>query len=310
MIVARVGEKLVLSVLVATFALGGALAQVTTTHAQAGSNPYPVGSSTFWAWQNRPDLPADLGEARNWDEAAGARGWPVDASPRLYDIAVFEPGVQDAGANRGHVAVVRQVLDNSTFSATEMNDADCAGGSANCGRIITKQYSIAPGVRFIHYLKDSRTTWGFANGASGWTALNLGKGQAQSSGWLYPLTGKAPQLISPALDIPLDGYNTVAIEMAVSPQVTDTHIQLYFATASKPDFAASRSAWLRANPDGAVHTYRIYLGSHPDWQGKLTGLRFNPSGASSTGSINMQRIRLLNESSNLYGSMASLTLAH
>src|SRR5689334_14000375 len=34
--------------------------------AEHSPNPYPFGKSTYWAWQNRTDLPANLGEAKNW----------------------------------------------------------------------------------------------------------------------------------------------------------------------------------------------------------------------------------------------------
>ncbi|HET9495518.1 MAG TPA: hypothetical protein VFR15_14900, partial [Chloroflexia bacterium] len=50
--------------------------------AAAQTNPYPTGKSTHWAWQNRPDLPANLGEAKDWDDNARAQGWPVSEYPR------------------------------------------------------------------------------------------------------------------------------------------------------------------------------------------------------------------------------------
>src|ERR1051325_5124631 len=79
--------------------------------AERSPNPYPFGKSTYWAWQNRPDLPANLGEAKDWNDKAGAQGWPVGLYPRTGDIAVFEPGVLGADSVTGHVAFVRQVFD-------------------------------------------------------------------------------------------------------------------------------------------------------------------------------------------------------
>src|SRR3954447_510418 len=96
--------------------------------AAPGTNPYPYGSSTYWAWQNRPDLPGNLGEAKSWDNNGAAQGWPVGSYPRTGDVAVFEPNVLGADSRVGRVAVVRQVFDNGTYSATQMDDADCRGG--------------------------------------------------------------------------------------------------------------------------------------------------------------------------------------
>src|SRR5262249_29458735 len=71
--------------------------------ADVRQNPYPFGQPTFWAWQNRPDLPSNLGAPKDWDENAAAQGWPVSAYPRTGDIAVFGPGVLGADRVAGHL---------------------------------------------------------------------------------------------------------------------------------------------------------------------------------------------------------------
>lgn len=302
---ARITLALAAGMLSAIAAMG---APVAKAQVQA-NNPYPTGSAAFWAWQNRPDLPAGLGEPRDWGRNAELRGWPVGPYPRPYDVAVFAPGVQDVDALKGSLAVVRQIFDNGSFSVTQMDDADCAGNGASCGRVVTRQYMTGPGVSFIHYLKDTRTTWGFAGGVAGWSAVNLGAGHSQGSGWYYPLMGNGPQLVSPELNVPLAGYNAIAIEMAADRAAVDTRIRLFFATADRPEFAMEQSAWLSAAKDGAVHTYRIYLGSHPDWRGTLTRLRLDPAGSGTTGGVFVQRVRLLNDTSSIFASMASLAMA-
>jgi surface antigen len=274
--------------------------------AQRAPNPYPFGKSTYWAWQNRPDLPANLGEAKNWNENAAAQGWPVGPYPRTGDIAVFEPGVLGADRLTGHVAIVRQVFDNGAYTTTQMDEADCQGNSPACGRVNTRQYPIAAGVSFIHYLKDTRTTWGFASGASGWTPINLGQDAPDSSDWYYPLIGGSPQLTSPDLDIPLQAYNSIEIQMATSPSVTDPRIQIYFATATQPQFSSVRSAWLGGNKDGSIHTYNIYFRIHPEWKGQLTRLRLDPAGAGTSGGVRIQRIRLLNDESPVFAAIYTL----
>ena len=256
-------------------------------------DPYPLGQPTYWAWQNRPDLPSNLGAAKYWDDRASAQGWPVGPYPRTGDIAVFEPGVLGADPVAGHLAVVRQVFDNGTYSTTQMDASDCKGGSANCGHVNTRQYPIAPGTHFIHYLKDMRTTWGFASGAAGWTPTNLGVGASEGQGWRYPLAGGEPQLVSPNLDIPLDGYDAIQIEMLASHTVSRPAIRLFFATAAQPQFSTRRSSMISAKADGLRHTYTFYLGSYRDWGGRLARLSFHPAGASATGSVRVDRIKLI-----------------
>ncbi|MEO6458767.1 MAG: CHAP domain-containing protein, partial [Chloroflexia bacterium] len=102
----------------AAFGFSSGTAGAGTTPA---SNPYPPGKATYWAWQNRTDLPANLGEAKDWDDNAQAQGWPVSRYPRRGDVAVFEPGVQGASLN-GHVAVVEQVFENGTYIASQMDE--------------------------------------------------------------------------------------------------------------------------------------------------------------------------------------------
>src|SRR5688500_13322123 len=60
------------------------------------ANPYPYPKPTYWAWQNRTDLPGNLGVAKAWNDNAAAQGWPVGTYPRKGSIAVFEPGVYGA----------------------------------------------------------------------------------------------------------------------------------------------------------------------------------------------------------------------
>jgi surface antigen len=288
------------------FALGAYCFGSPTASAERGPNPYPFGKSTYWAWQNRPDLPANLGEAKDWNDKASAQGWPVSQYPRNGDVAVFEPGVLGADRMAGHLAVVGQVFDNGTYTTTQMDEADCQGNSPNCGRVVTRQYTMTGGTSFIHYLKDTRTTWGFASGAAGWTPINLGAGAPDGPGWYYPLTGGSPQLVSPDLDIPLAAYNAIEIQMATSQAVTKPTMQIYFATASQPQFATTRRALLGTTPDGALHTYIVFCGANAEWKGQLTRLRLDPTGAGSAGGVRIERIRLLSEASPAFIAIAAL----
>jgi surface antigen len=264
--------------------------------AAAQTNPYPAGKSTHWAWQNRPDLPADLGDAKDWDNNARAQGWPVSEYPRKGAVAVIEPGVLGADPLVGQVAVVEQVLQDGNYVASQTEDRDCAAGAATsaCGQVKKRVYPVAPGTSFIHYKKDTRTTWGFASGQSGWTTKDLLAGNYGGPGWYYPLGGADPQLVSPELDVPLDfTYNAIEVDMVTGSPVADPSVQVYFATEEHPTFEESRSVTVLGSADGELHRYRFYFGRNAAWKGKLVGLRLDPAGGSTVGGVRIDRVRLV-----------------
>ena len=262
--------------------------------APGGANPYPYPRSTYWAWQNRPDLPATLGEPAAWNDNAQSQGWPVGPYPRQGDIAVFEANVYGAPPT-GHVAVVEQVLDDGSFVTSQMDDTDCLYDSSTCGRVRTRSYPIMKGMSFIHTMKDTRTTWGFASGASGWTARGLSDGYMGGPGWYYPLNAASddPQLVSPALDIDLTSYSAVEVAIAIGIPVSDPTVQVYFATQAQPDFSEARSVTIKANADGQLATLTADFAANPEWQGNLTRLRVDPTGPGKSGGVRVDRIRLV-----------------
>lgn len=261
--------------------------------AQSAANPYPAGTSTYWAWQNRPDLPTSLGEAKDWARNAAGLGWPVTPYPRPYSIAVYPPGVLGADPTSGHVAVVKQVFDDGSYLATQMDESDCQGSAANCGKVNTRTMPVAPGVLFIHYVKDTRTTWSFGGGASGWTPLGMDQGSMQGRGWSYTLTGGEAQLQSPQLDVALDSYDAVEVDLALDRTVSDPTVSVSFATTGQAQFVKGGSA--RTAADGAVHTVHISLGANPAWSGSLSALELRPAGPGSVGTVRIERIRLVQE---------------
>ncbi|MGA7732334.1 MAG: CHAP domain-containing protein [Chloroflexia bacterium] len=286
-------RKLVLATMSITFiALG-----VGTSYAQTSggrTNPYPYGTQQYWAWQNRPDLPANLGEPYAWNDNAGRQGWPVSDYPRRGDVAVFEPGVLGAHPKAGQVAFVEQVLVDGQYTVSLMDDKDCSA----CGRVDRRTYTLAGGTSFIHYQKDSRTTWGFQSGQSGWTATDLGAGNLGGPGWYYPLAGADPHLVSPALEIPLDyTYNTIEVDIVQGIPVKDSTIQVYFATAAQPNFTEANSVQIRGLADGELHRYSFYFAGNPNWKGNLIGLRLDPAGAGTQGGVRIDRVRLVHSES-------------
>ncbi|MEO8287573.1 MAG: CHAP domain-containing protein [Chloroflexota bacterium] len=272
----------------------GGLNTVASAAGEQGKNPYPFGKSTYWAWQNRPDLPASLGEAKDWNDRARSAGWPVTEYPRRGDIAVFEPGVQGADGITGRVAVVEQVMEDGNYLASQMDDSDCLAGATNCGRINKRAYTVMPGSSFIHYATDTRTTWGFASGQSGWTSKDLGTGNSGGPGWFYPVAGADPQLVSPELDLSLDfSYNAVEVDMATGMPVADPTVKVYFTTQASPTFSDDKSVTVKGTASGELMRYQFYFGSNPAWKGHLTHLRLDPAGPGTTGGVRVDRVRLV-----------------
>ena len=281
-------RKLALATMSITFiALGAGTAQAQTTGGR--NNPYPYGTQQYWAWQNRPDLPGNLGEPYAWNDNAGRQGWPISAYPRRGDVAVFEPGVLGSHPKAGQVAFVEQVLADGQFTVSLMDDTECSA----CGRVDRRTYTLSVGTSFIHYQKDNRTTWGFQSGQSGWTTTDLGVGNLGGPGWYYPLAGENPYLVSPELEIPLDyTYNTVEVDIAQGIPIKDSTMQVYFATDAQPDFIEANSVKVRGLADGELHRYSFYFAGNPNWKGNLIRLRLDPAGAGAEGGVRIDRVRL------------------
>jgi surface antigen len=261
---------------------------MNAVHAQtARTNPYPAGTSQYWAWQNRPDLPGNLGAPYAWADNAEQQGFPISEYPRRGDVAVFGPGVLGADPQAGQVAFVEQVLQDGQYTVSVME-----------GQVSRHTYELQAGTSFIHYQKDTRTTWGFSSGQSGWTSYNLGAGNMGGPGWYYPLAGDDPYLISPDLDITLDGaYDTIEVDIAQGIPVGDPTIQVYFATDAQPNFTEANSVKVKGRADGELHRYSFYFGSNPAWKGQLTKLRLDPADSGTVGGVRIDRVRLVQAAS-------------
>jgi surface antigen len=110
-------------------------------------NPYTGGGCTYWAWQNRQDLPGHLGNARYWAANAAQAGFPVDGTPEVGAIAVYQPGIYGAfGA--GHVAVVEQVRGNQIYISEASYRPYLPDDGDN---EIDRRWTGIVGVQFIHH---------------------------------------------------------------------------------------------------------------------------------------------------------------
>lgn len=105
----------------------------------AKGNRYAYGWCTWYAWSRRPDLPSNMGNARNWGNAARRAGFPVNGTPRVGDI------FQNNSGYYGHVGYVTAVNGN-TISICDMNGVS-GWGKVGCKTLNKSQWS---GWNFIH----------------------------------------------------------------------------------------------------------------------------------------------------------------
>ncbi len=105
------------------------------------------GYCTWYAWYRHQSEPLlRLGNAAAWAWNAPNYGLRTGSVPAVGATAVFQPGVEGAGAG-GHVAHVEAVLGNGWFLISEMDFGLNGGG---WGRVNYRYAYTAPGVSFIY----------------------------------------------------------------------------------------------------------------------------------------------------------------
>lgn len=85
----------------------------------------------------------NLGNAHWWASTWAGRGGYVSRTPAVGTIACFQPGVDEADAGTGHVAVV-VAAGNGTVTVSEMN------GPNGPGHTDDRVCSVVPGVSFLY----------------------------------------------------------------------------------------------------------------------------------------------------------------
>jgi len=82
-----------------------------------------------------------------------------------------------------------------------------------------------------------------------------------------------PQLYGPAFA--LDAAAVAAIEIRMRTDAGELG-QLYFTTEQSPGVGQDKVVHFTPVPDGQWHTYRLDVAGHPQWSGKIVGLRLDP----------------------------------
>lgn len=118
----------------------------------------------------------------------------------------------------------------------------------------------------------------FDQSDEGWAAehdlesLSVGEGALQSVS-----VGGDPYLVRVNCRIAGDTVQSVSLRIRADGHGEG---QLYWTTASSPEFAEERVALFSFPPDGEWHEVKISVGAHPQWRGQtITGLRIDPVNA-------------------------------
>ena len=108
----------------------------------SAGNRYAYGWCTWYAWSQRRDLPSNMGNAKNWANAARRAGFKVDNNPRAGDVFQTARG----GSGYGHVGYVTGVNADGSVRICDMN------GVAGWGRVgcTTWSKSTASRYNYIH----------------------------------------------------------------------------------------------------------------------------------------------------------------
>lgn len=110
------------------------------TASYSSGNKYAYGWCTWYAWNMRPDLPSNMGNASSWASAARSAGFPVNGSPQAGDV------FQTSYGWAGHVGYVTGVNADGSINVCDMN------GIAGWGRVGCATWDAGKwaGYSFIH----------------------------------------------------------------------------------------------------------------------------------------------------------------
>ncbi|MCE5219656.1 glycoside hydrolase family 99-like domain-containing protein [bacterium] len=117
---------------------------------------------------------------------------------------------------------------------------------------------------------STQTAWDFTKNLQGWAPMGAGTAVSTPRGVDYA-TEPGGYLMSPPLQMPVEGRLWVSLEMAVDKGKSGT---LRWATSDKSGLQEARIP-LRA--DGQFHRYNVDMGAYAGWSGNLVLLGLTPS---------------------------------
>jgi hypothetical protein len=101
-------------------------------------------------------------------------------------------------------------------------------------------------------------------------------------------TGNDPYMGSPGISLEAEKHTLLTVRMAVS---AGRSAQLFFITATDPNFDEAKSTAFTVDGDGEFHTYTLDLSTVPGWKGIITQIRLDPADARSSIQVDFVRIQ-------------------
>lgn len=115
------------------------------------------------------------------------------------------------------------------------------------------------------------------NRVEDWTPVNDASDLSQSGdGVQFQSTGADPYLHTRPIEFSTALYQCVIIEMSVDRGSSG---QLFWSRKTEPGFREANSKTFTLKADGTFRTYVLVLADDPNWQGKITQLRLDPTDA-------------------------------
>ncbi len=152
-------------------------------------------------------------------------------------------------------------------------------------------------------LIEPATHWEFDSGLEGWNGPNNMTATASGGVLSMSISGGDPFIYSPDnLALDMSKFNQVIVRM--KNQTTSTSAQLYWATTAATGFdnAKSTGFTIVAN-DNALRDYVVNLSGKNAWTGTLKQIRLDPEAGATTGSSQVDFVRI---SGNFSGSPISI----
>ncbi len=130
----------------------------------------------------------------------------------------------------------------------------------------------------------------FDDGAEGWREDHeLLPVEVEGGVLVTRATGGDPWLIRSPCRIDGSTIPEIRLRMRIS---AGEQAQFYWITSDSPTMAENKVVRFTIRADGQFHEYRLEVGNHPNWAGKvITGLRFDPTNAAPDARIGIDYIR-------------------
>ncbi len=134
-----------------------------------------------------------------------------------------------------------------------------------------------------HRPVDPRPDYRFTKDRQHWIYADMTDAGFPIEGGLKLHPGKLdPEMIGPEQHWPADSVPRLFIRAAYT---RPGRAEVFWSVAGKPGFSPERKVAFDVIPDGAFHSYEIDLGSHPEYRGTITGLRFDPVSSGVAGEV-------------------------